>query len=300
MNYKITTELPNKRTKDIDKADSLTITKLINTEDKTVAKAIEASLKDIAQGIDAISSSFTSEGRLLYFGAGTSGRLGVLDASECVPTFGVSPNMVMGFIAGGDRALRISVEGAEDSISFANKDLKKANISKKDTVVCISAYGNAKYVLHIMQKAKEIGAKTISLTANKQAKINEYADIVICVATGEEVITGSTRMKAGSAQKMVLNMLSTGAMIKIGKTYKNLMVDVKPLNKKLKIRSIKIVSEVAKCTEDKAKATLTENNYQVKNSILMIKYGISFEDSEKELKKAEGILAKAMENLSKI
>ena len=232
---------------------------------------------------------------MFYFGAGTSGRLGVLDASECPPTFSSEPDMVQGIIAGGDRALRFAIEGAEDSIDLAREDFAKIQATKNDTIVSISASGNANYVIEILKLAKEIGAKTIALTCNPNAKMSEFADVVICIETGAEAITGSTRMKAGTAQKMVLNMLTTGAMVKIGKVYKNLMIDVKPTNIKLKDRAARIVAEIAQVEKDVALNTLEENEYNLKEAVLQIKYGITFEKAQELLKEHNGILRKVFE-----
>lgn len=290
MNNVIITEKSNPNTIDIDISSSLEIAKMINNEDLTVAQKISENLTAIAKGIDIISENFLNNGRLFYFGAGTSGRLGVLDASECPPTFNSPSDMVQGIIAGGDKALRCAIEGAEDSIELACEDFLKANISVNDTVVSISASGNANYVIEILKLAKEKNVKTIALTCNPNAKMSEFADVVICVETGAEAITGSTRMKAGTAQKMVLNMLTTGAMVKIGKTYKNLMVDVKPTNIKLKDRAERIVAAITECQQDKARKVLEANNYNLKEAVLEIKYNLSETEAQKLLKEYNGIL----------
>ena len=292
MSDLIITEKTNPNTLNIDVASSLEIARMINEEDKKVAEKISENLTSIANAIDIISENFLKGGRLLYFGAGTSGRLGVLDASECPPTFNSPNDMVQGIIAGGDRALRFAIEGAEDSCELARKDFEKLNITEKDTVVSISASGNANYVIEVLKLAKEKKAKTIALTCNPMANISKIADVVICIETGAEVITGSTRMKAGTAQKMVLNMLTTGAMIKIGKVYKNFMIDVKPTNIKLKDRAQRIVSEIAHCSQDEAKTVLESNEYKVKEAILQIKYSISYEKATNLLDKFNGVLGK--------
>ena len=297
MSDLIITEKTNPNTLNIDVASSLEIARMINEEDKKVAEKISENLTTIAKAIDIISENFLKGGRLLYFGAGTSGRLGVLDASECPPTFNSSNEMVQGIIAGGDRALRFAIEGAEDSCELARKDFEKLNITEKDTVVSISASGNANYVIEVLKLAKEKKAKTIALTCNPMANISKIADVVICIETGAEVITGSTRMKAGTAQKMVLNMLTTGAMIKIGKVYKNFMIDVKPTNIKLKDRAQRIVSEIAHCSQDEAKAVLESNEYKVKEAILQIKYSISYEKAKTLLDKFNGVLGKVFSDL---
>ena len=291
----IITEKSNPNTINIDCASSFEIAQMINNEDLKVAQKINENLEPIAKAIDIISENFLVGGRLFYFGAGTSGRLGVLDASECPPTFSSEPDMVQGIIAGGDRALRFAIEGAEDSKDLAREDFDKIQATKNDTIVSISASGNANYVIEILKLAKEIGAKTIALTCNPNAKMSEFADVVICIETGAEAITGSTRMKAGTAQKMVLNMLTTGAMVKIGKVYKNLMIDVKPTNIKLKDRAARIVAEIAQVEKDIALNTLEKNGYNLKEAVLQIKYGITFEKAQELLKEHNGILRKVFE-----
>ena len=292
MSDLIITEKTNPNTLNIDVASSLEIARMINEEDKKVAEKISENLTTIAKAIDIISENFLKGGRLLYFGAGTSDRLGVLDASECPPTFNSPNEMVQGIIAGGDRALRFAIEGAEDSCELARKDFEKLDITEKDTVVSISASGNANYVIEVLKLAQEKNAKTIALTCNPMAKIAKIADVVICIETGAEVITGSTRMKAGTAQKMVLNMLTTGAMIKIGKVYKNFMIDVKPTNIKLKDRAQRIVLEIAHCSQDEAKAVLEENEYKIKEAILQIKYSLTYDDAKLILSKYNGVLSR--------
>ncbi len=293
----IITEQTNKDTVNIDISSSFEIVKMINNEDLKVAVEISKNLEQIACATDIISENFLKGGRLFYFGAGTSGRLGVLDASECPPTFNTPSEMVQGIIAGGDKALRYAIEGAEDSVELAQKDFEQHNITSKDTVVSISASGNANYVIEILKLAKNKSAKTIALTCNKEAKMKDYADITICIETGAEAITGSTRMKAGTAQKMVLNMLTTGAMVKIGKTYKNFMVDVKPTNIKLKDRAIRIVSEIADKNIEIAKKTLENNNYKVKEAILQLKYNVTEDRASELLSKHNGVLRKVFDEL---
>ena len=291
----IITEKSNPNTVNIDCATSLEIAQMINNEDLKVAQKINENLESIAKAIDIISENFLNGGRLFYFGAGTSGRLGVLDASECPPTFSSEPDMVQGIIAGGDRALRFAIEGAEDSVELAKEDFAKIKATKNDTIVSISASGNANYVIEVLKLAKEIGAKTIAVTCNPNAKMSEFADVVICIETGAEAITGSTRMKAGTAQKMVLNMLTTGAMVKIGKVYKNLMIDVKPTNIKLKDRAARIVAEIAQVEKKVALNTLETNGYNLKEAVLQIKYEITFEEAKELLKEHNGILRKVFE-----
>lgn len=293
----IITEKANPNTVNIDISSSFEIAEMINNEDLKVAQKISENLNSIAKAIDVISENFLNNGRLFYFGAGTSGRLGVLDASECPPTFNSNPEMVQGIIAGGDKALRFAIEGAEDNAELAKEDFDKLNINSNDTVVAISASGNAVYVIEILKLARAKNCKTISLTCNPQAKMSNFADIVICIETGPEAVTGSTRMKAGTAQKMVLNMLTTGAMVKIGKTYKNLMIDVKPTNIKLKDRAARIISQIAKVEKNEAKNILENNGYKVKEAILQIKYNLPFKEAERILAENNGILRKVFERL---
>lgn len=294
----ISTETLNKNTENIDLTDTLGIVTLINNEDLTVAIAVQKALPEIAAAVDIISTNFQNGGRLLYFGAGTSGRLGILDASECPPTFNTHPSMVQGIIAGGDVAIKTAVEGAEDSTELAEFDFKRKEIKSNDSIVCISASGNANYVVKILEHARNSGCRTIAVSSNKNAKMKDFADCFIFVDTGAEAISGSTRMKAGTAQKMVLNMLTTASMIKIGKTYKNYMIDVKATNDKLKKRAIRIVSSIAKCDEKIAENVLCTNGYNVKVSILQIKYKIDDKKAADLLKEHRGVLRKVFEALN--
>ncbi|HIZ28996.1 MAG TPA: N-acetylmuramic acid 6-phosphate etherase [Candidatus Adamsella sp.] len=299
----ILTEKRNKNTRNIDIENTSKILELIHKEDELAVAAVEKCLKNIEKAVDIIVTNFNSGGKLFYFGAGTSGRLGVLDASECPPTFGVSPLMVQGFIAGGDKALRYAIEGAEDSEQLAEEDFQKANPSPKDTICAISASGNAKYLLTILKLARNNHIKTISISSNKDALMKEYSDCFICAETGEEAITGSTRMKAGTAQKLILNMLTTASMIKIGKVYENLMIDVKPTNIKLKKRAVSIVSEIANVSEENAQKELEHNGYKVKHAILKLKYNLFFDDADKLLNDFNGVLRKVfnyLDNKNKI
>jgi len=291
------TEKINQNTINIDVSSSEEIVEMINKEDFNAVLSVQKVLPQISKAVDIIAENFQKGGRLIYFGAGTSGRLGVLDASECPPTFSVPEEMVVGVIAGGDRALRHAIEGAEDKIDLAQEDFKKQNISKNDTIISISASGNASYVVEILRLAKETGCKTIAVTSNPDAKTKHYADIFICAETGAEVISGSTRMKAGTSQKLILNMLTTASMVKIGKVYKNYMIDVKPTNEKLKLRAARIVADICKVAEEKSLEVLKNNNYKIKHAILNIKYGCDFEKSEQLLKENNGILRKIFEKL---
>ncbi len=293
----IITENTNKKTKNIDIVPTIKLVEMINNEDKFVAKAVEKEKKKIAAAIDLISEKFLQGGRLLYFGAGTSGRLGVLDASECPPTFGVEPTMVQGFIAGGDTALRNAIEGAEDSAENAINDLITAQADTKDIVVAISASGNANYILTLLKNARAKKIKTIGICNNKSAKMKDFSDIFICPIVKEEAIAGSTRMKCGTSQKMVLNMLSTGAMIKIGKTYQNYMIDVKPTNEKLKKRAINIVCELANVDKNKAIRTLEETDYDLKKAVVILWLNTDIQTAEKLLKDNNGILRNIKNNV---
>ena len=295
MNNETATEHINRDTFNIDLVGTYDMLVMINNEDMKVAEAVKKCIPQIAKAVDIIVRNFLHGGRLFYVGAGTSGRLGVLDASECPPTFSVPPDMVQGIIAGGDRALREAIEGAEDSEEMALYDFDKYDICNTDTVVGISASGNAKYVCKFLQVAKIKKCKTVVITSNPDAKLKEYADCFICAETGAEAISGSTRMKAGTAQKMILNMLSTAAMVKIGKTYHNLMIDVKPTNSKLKRRAVTIVSEICGCREMTARNVLESNGYNTKHAVLFILYGLSFEEADNLLKQNQGVLRRIFE-----
>ena len=295
MNNETATEHINRDTFNIDLVGTYDMLVMINNEDMKVAEAVKKCIPQIAKAVDIIVRNFLHGGRLFYVGSGTSGRLGVLDASECPPTFSVPPDMVQGIIAGGDRALREAIEGAEDSEEMALYDFDKYDICNTDTVVGISASGNAKYVCKFLQVAKIKKCKTIVITSNPDAKLKEYADCFICAETGAEAISGSTRMKAGTAQKMILNMLSTASMVKIGKTYHNLMIDVKPNNSKLKRRAVTIVSEICGCREMTARNVLEANGYNTKHAVLFILYGLSFEEADNLLKQNQGVLRRIFE-----
>ena len=293
----IITEYRNENTKNIDLLSTIDIVRKINEEDQIVARAVEDESTNIARAIDIIAKQFLLGGKLYYFGAGTSGRLGVLDASECPPTFGARADMVQGIIAGGDSALRLAIEGAEDNFDLGTEDARV--LTEKDVCVAISASGNPKYLLGVLSEAEKIGCKTIALTCNHKAAILEEVGLGICVEVGPEVIAGSSRMKAGTAQKMVLNMLTTGAMIKIGKTYENFMIDLMPTNEKLKDRAIRIVSEIAGVNASTALKTLLECNWKVKSAILMLKCDLSYDQSVELLRKNCGVLRRALASFSK-
>ncbi len=288
----IITEFRNENTKNIDLLSSLEIVQKINEEDKLVAIAVENELEYIAKAIDIISKQFLKGGKLVYFGAGTSGRLGILDASECPPTFSVDNDMVQGIIAGGDTAFKIPIEGAEDNCEAGKYDARI--LTENDVAVLISASGNPKYLLGVAEQANSINAKTIAITCNTKARIAEEASLTICVEVGPEVIAGSSRMKAGTAQKMVLNMLTTGSMIKIGKTYQNFMIDLKPTNEKLKDRAIRIVAQIANTTHSKAFETLEKCNWEVKTAVVAITQNTDIETARVQLKKYNGVLRKVL------
>lgn len=292
---RISTEQRNPNTLQIDRVSTLEMVKLINEEDKKVALAVEQVLPEIAQAIDIIAEQFQQGGRLVYVGAGTSGRLGILDASECPPTYGADPNMVIGLIAGGDTAIRKAVEGAEDSREQGGIDLQAIHFTAKDVLVGLAASGRTPYVIGSLQYAKQLGAQTIAVACTQDSEIGSIADIAIEPLPGPEVITGSTRMKAGTAQKLILNMLTTGAMIKIGKVYSNLMVDVQASNQKLMERARRIVCEAAEIDRSQAEALLEHTNYDVKLSILIAKTGLNYEQASKRLKDAAGYLQKAID-----
>lgn len=299
MNNFSDTENLNENTENIDVSTTLDIVKMINNEDFNAVCAVQKCLPEIAKAVDIIAENFNNGGRLIYFGAGTSGRLGVLDASECPPTFSVPESMVVGIIAGGDIALCHAVEGAEDSCDGAKIDFEKLNICKNDTVTAISASGNANYVVEVLKLAKNIGCKTIAVTSNENAKTKEFADVFICAKTGAEAISGSTRMKAGTAQKLILNMLTTSSMVKVGKVYKNYMIDVKPTNIKLKNRAVKIVAKIAETSEENALKALQQNDFKIKPVILNLKHGLNIENAEKLLAENNGILRKVFEIIEK-
>lgn len=291
---KLSTEGRNPETTDLDEMSPLEIVSVMNQEDEKVPAAIKPELPKIAQAVEKISASFKQGGRLFYVGAGTSGRLGVLDAAECVPTFGTAPDMVQGLIAGGSKAMTLAVEGAEDDVELGGQDLKARKLSDKDVVVGIAASGRTPYVVGALDYAKEIGADTIALSCNQNAVISQHADTKIEVVVGPEVLSGSTRLKSGTAQKMVLNMLSTAAMVRVGKTYGNLMVDVKPTNKKLVQRSINIIVEVTGVSADIAETTLQKADFSVKDAIVMISNKMDQTAAKKKLVESGGFVRQAI------
>lgn len=288
------TESTNSRTSNIDEKSPIEILKIINDEDKKVAYAVEKEIPNIARAVEKIIESFKKGGRLIYIGAGTSGRLGILDSAECPPTFGTPQDQVIGIIAGGKDALICAIEGAEDNMELGEKDLMDINLTSSDVVVGIAASGRTPYVIGALKYAKKIKATTISLSCNHKPIIERYADISITPIVGPEIIAGSTRMKAGTAQKMVLNMLSTASMIGIGKVYGNLMVDVQPTNEKLIQRAKRIVMLATGADSDKVEKALELSGYKPKVAIVMIKAGCTYEEALKRIENGDGFIHKAL------
>lgn len=292
---KIATEQRNPNTMNIDTLSTLDMVKLINQEDHRVADAVGEVTDKIAQAVDVIAEKLAAGGRLIYCGAGTSGRLGILDAVECPPTYSTDPETVQALMAGGYGAIFKAVEGAEDSKELGVQDMQNIHFGPKDVLVGIAASGRTPYVRGCMEYAKRLGAPTVAVTCCPGSELDQFADIGIAPAPGPEVVTGSTRMKSGTAQKMVLNILSTGAMIKLGKVYGNLMVDVKPSNEKLIRRCVTIVCSAAECTEAEATKALEECDYRPKVAIVMVLRGVDAETACAMLQKAEGRIAKVLE-----
>ena len=289
------TEQRNPNSMHVDSLSALEIVQLMNQEDKQVPLAIEKCLPQIAQAVECIVAAFQQGGRLVYIGAGTSGRLGVLDASECPPTFGVSPEMVKGIIAGGERALRHPIEGAEDSKEQAVIDLQTIQFSSKDVLVGIAASGRTPYVIGALEYAKSLGSATVSIASNPNSAMANIVDIAIDTVVGPEVLTGSSRLKSGTAQKLVLNMLTTASMILMGKCYQNLMVDVQASNEKLKARAIRIVMQATDCDKAVAEETLKLADQNAKLAIMMILSGLDRAQAEALLEKHQGKLQLALE-----
>ena len=291
---KIATEQRNPNTMNIDTLSTLDMVKLINREDHRVAEAVALVTDKIAEAVDVIAARLSTGGRLIYCGAGTSGRLGILDAVECPPTYSTDPETVQALMAGGYGAIFKAVEGAEDSKELGKTDMQGIGFSGKDVLVGIAASGRTPYVLGCMEYAKELGAPTVAVTCCPGSILDSFADIGIAPAPGPEVVTGSTRMKSGTAQKMVLNMLSTGAMIKLGKVYGNLMVDVKPSNEKLVRRCVTIVCSATDCTEEEAVDALEQCGYHPKTAIVMLLRGVDAEKADRLLEAAGGRIAKVL------
>ncbi|MDN6663940.1 MAG: N-acetylmuramic acid 6-phosphate etherase [Tetragenococcus koreensis] len=274
----------------LDDMSIMEVLQTMNDEDKSVPFAIEKALPQIQKTVEQIIQTFNKKGRLFYIGAGTSGRLGVLDAAECVPTFGTEPEKVQGLIAGGMKAMTVAVEGAEDSLELAKKDLAQAELNQDDIVVGIAASGRTPYVIGGLDYAKEVGATTASVACNNEAQISQHAQFPIEVEVGPEVLTGSTRLKSGTAQKLVLNMLSTASMIGIGKVYKNLMVDVRPTNEKLVERSKRIIMQATDCRYEQADQTFYQAEENVKLAIVMILTGADKNEAKKKLVEGKGFV----------
>ena len=291
---RLMTEQRNPASTDLDSLSTIDVLKLINAQDKLVIIAVEIELPYIEKGVDLIVQAFREGGRLLYFGAGTSGRIGVVDAAECPPTFGSDPKMVQGFIAGGNEAMFRAQEGAEDSIEQAIKDIESLGISSKDVVCGIAASRRTPYVVNVVKRARELGAKTIYVTTNPRSEFNLEVDVAICPEVGPEVVTGSTRMKSGTAQKLVLNMLTTASMVRLGKVYENMMVDLQLTNKKLVERSKRIVMTATGVSYDKAEEVLQKSNGHVKTAIVMIAANVSLEEAKKRIVEADGSTRKAI------
>jgi N-acetylmuramic acid 6-phosphate etherase len=295
----LTTETRNENSRNIDTMTTLDMVKTINNEDKLIAQAVEKQLPNIAKAVDIIADRLKMGGRLIYIGAGTSGRIGILDASECPPTFGTDPSMVQGLIAGGIEAILKAVEGAEDMEEEGEADLRKINFVAKDVLVGIAASGRTPYVIGAIKYANRIGAETISVVSNTESEMAKLAKLSITPVVGPEVLTGSTRMKAGTAQKMVLNMLTTGAMIKLGKVYENLMVDVAATNLKLYERCKGIVMEATGSSRDIAESYLEKTNYDVKLTIFLILSKLtSIDEAKRILKDNEGYIRQALQSIS--
>ncbi|MBR3596020.1 MAG: N-acetylmuramic acid 6-phosphate etherase [Clostridia bacterium] len=261
------TEMRNRNTYDIDKMSTYKILKIINDENAKVTAAVDKALPEIEKACDATADVIKSGGKVYYIGSGTSGRLGVCDAAECPPTFGVPYDLFNGIIAGGEKCMFKAAENAEDNAEMAVNDLKNRNFSSKDILIGISASGSAAYVISAVNYAKSIGAKTVSVTNNPDTELGKAADVDICADTGPEVIAGSTRMKAGTAQKIILNMISTASMVKCGCVYENLMINLRPTNKKLRKRMIGIVTEILGCSEEKAEKLLEANGWNIRPAV---------------------------------
>ncbi len=295
----MTTEKRNAATMDLDTMTPLEIATVMNQEDRKVPLAIEEALPQIAQTIEAVEKAFRQGGRLFYTGAGTSGRLGVLDASECPPTFGVDDSMVVGLIAGGDRALRFPIEGAEDDAEQGKKDLMARGLCSKDVLVGIAASGRTPYVIGGLEYANSLGCATAAIACNKGSAVGKVARIAIEVENGPEVLTGSTRLKSGTAQKLILNMISTGAMVRIGKAYQNLMVDVVQSNEKLHVRAENIVIEATGVDRPAARAAIDAAGGKVKTAIVMLLTGQDAAAAQALLDRTGGHVRAALEERGK-
>ena len=292
----LSTETRNSETMNLDEMSSLEIVQAMNKEDYKVPQVITGLLPIIAKVVDICGEALKTKNRVFYMGAGTSGRLGIVDSSECPPTFNASPNEFIGLIAGGESAFIKAVEGAEDSEDLGKDDLIKRNFCKNDICIGLAASGRTPYVIGGLKYARSIGAQTVSISCNKDAKVSKYADYPIEAIVGPEVLTGSTRLKAGTAQKLILNMISTGAMIRRGKSYQNLMVDLQMTNKKLERRGLNIIKEATGVDDNEAKEYIEKAKGSVKVAIVMILSNCNYEDAVKKLEKAEGKVKIAIKN----
>ncbi|QIW21569.1 N-acetylmuramic acid 6-phosphate etherase [Bacillus thuringiensis] len=290
----LSTEHRNEKTMNLDEMSIKEVLQSMNEEDRTVALAVENEIEEIEKVVQIVIKSFEDEGRLIYIGAGTSGRLGILDAVECPPTFGTDDKMVQGFIAGGLKAFTKAVEGAEDREELAEEDLKSIGLNEKDTVIGIAASGRTPYVIGGLKYAASVGASTASISCNKNAEISKYAKLNVEVETGAEILTGSTRLKAGTAQKLVLNMISTASMIGVGKVYKNLMVDVQSTNEKLVERSKRIIVEATGASYEVAAECYEKAEHNVKAAIVMVLLQCEYGEALEKLKEAKGFVKKAL------
>ncbi|MGM7701808.1 N-acetylmuramic acid 6-phosphate etherase [Pseudalkalibacillus sp. Hm43] len=291
----LTTEQRNMHTNSIDTLGTQEILQTINKEDESVSLAVKKVLPDISAAVDLIYEGFKNNGRLLYIGAGTSGRLGVIDAAECPPTFSTPPELVQAIIAGGAEAMFEAIEGAEDNEQQGRKDLLARGLAENDVIVGITASGRTPYVIGAIEAAKEMGLKTVSLSCNPNSVVSDLVDQAIEVVVGPEILTGSTRMKAATAQKMVLNMLTTASMIKMGKVYENLMVDVNATNKKLVERAKGIVMTITGIPYEEAEKLLEQTGYEVKTAIVMQKADVPLVVAKESIQKADGFVKKAIE-----
>ncbi|MFC2765268.1 MAG: N-acetylmuramic acid 6-phosphate etherase [Lancefieldella parvula] len=292
---KLVTETRNPNTMELDQMTPLELVSVMNQEDLNVVTGVKEVLPQVARAIEWAVSSLEAGGRIVYFGAGTSGRLGVLDAVECPPTFGVSPDVVVGLIAGGEKAFVRAVEGAEDSLELCEEELKKIGLNKNDIAIGIAASGRTPYVIGGLRYARSLGCKTVAIACNKGSEVGKEAELAIEPSCGPEVLTGSTRLKAGTAQKMILNMISTGSMVGVGKAYQNLMVDVQQTNKKLVVRAQNITMAATGCTREEAAQALEQADGNAKLAIVMLLTQMPVEEAKAKLEAAHGHVRGALQ-----
>jgi N-acetylmuramic acid 6-phosphate etherase len=290
----LTTEMRNPETMDLDEMTPLQLATVMNAQDRLVADAVEKVLPKVATAIEWACESLRGSGRIIYLGAGTSGRLGVLDAVECPPTFGVSPDVVVGLIAGGEHAFVKAAEGVEDSLTLCAEDLDEKGLTSRDIVIGLAASGRTPYVIGGLDHARAAGCHTVAVSCNAGSEVSNHADLAIEAIVGPEVLTGSTRLKAGTAQKMILNMISTGAMVGMGKAYQNLMVDVQQSNKKLVVRAQNITMQATGCTRDEAIHALDEADGHVKRAVVMVLAGVGADEARRRLDDADGHVRRAI------